>query len=163
MILFVVLSLVGYLNPVVARVCIPPLMTHCLEVKETMDHPASILKYRLERDGIPLALVETPDSLVLVPEGETIGLAETSFKYSGLSISGLPGMNKKEVHIGFGGPQTLVIREKSERTYTSRNPPAGFVEGPSMHEAMKGDGDEHNKSQPQQLEKGDKHDEKTKY
>ncbi|KAH7184111.1 hypothetical protein BKA60DRAFT_432931, partial [Fusarium oxysporum] len=75
----------------------------------------------------------------------------------------LPGMNRKEVHIGFTEPQTLVIHEKSERTYTLRNPPAGFVEGPSMHEAMKGDSNEHNKSQPQQLEKGDKHDEKTKY
>ncbi|KLP04676.1 probable heat shock protein 30 [Fusarium fujikuroi] len=75
----------------------------------------------------------------------------------------LPGMNKKEVHIEFTEPQTLVIRGKSQRTYTSGNPPAGFVEGPSMHGAIKGDGDEHNKSQPQQPEKGDKHDDKTKY
>ncbi|KAG7419951.1 30 kDa heat shock protein [Fusarium oxysporum f. sp. rapae] len=69
-------------------------------------------------------------------------------------------MNKKEVRVEFSEPQTLVIRGKSERTYTSRNPPASFVEGPSMHEDMKGDGDEHNKSQSQQPERGDKHNEK---
>ncbi|EXL39700.1 hypothetical protein FOCG_17707 [Fusarium oxysporum f. sp. radicis-lycopersici 26381] len=75
----------------------------------------------------------------------------------------LPGMNKKEVQLEFTEPQTLVIRGKSERTYTSGNPPAGFVEGPSAHGAIKGDGDDHNKSQPQQPEKGDEHGEKTKY
>ncbi|KAF4430535.1 putative heat shock protein 30 [Fusarium austroafricanum] len=62
-----------------------------------------------------------------------------------------------------GSLLTLVIRGKSERTYTSGNPPAGFVEGPSMHEVVKGEIDKHNKSQPQQPEKGDKHDKKTKY
>lgn len=72
-------------------------------------------------------------------------------------------MDKKEVQIEFTEPQTLVIRGKSERTYTSGNPPAGFVEGLTMRGAIKGDGDEHNKSQPQQSEKGDKHDDKTKY
>ncbi|KAG7404180.1 30 kDa heat shock protein [Fusarium oxysporum f. sp. rapae] len=127
------------------------------------DHLASILKYRLERDGIPLALVETQDSPILVPEGKTTYLAETSFKYSGISLSELPGMNKKVMHIEFNEQQTLVIRRKAERTYTSGNPPASFVEGLCMHEAMKGDGDEHNKSQPEQPKKCNKHDEKTKY
>ncbi|KAJ9419453.1 hypothetical protein FOXG_07160 [Fusarium oxysporum f. sp. lycopersici 4287] len=133
------------------------------QVKEAMDHPASILKYRLERDGIPLALMETPDSPVLVPEGKTTHLAEASFKYCGTSVSELPGMNKKEMYIKFTEPQTIVIHRKAERTYTSGNPPEGFVEGPSAHRAIKGDVDNHNKSQPQQPEKSDKHDEKTKY
>jgi HSP20 family molecular chaperone IbpA len=72
-------------------------------------------------------------------------------------------MDKKEVHIEFTEPQTLVIRGKSERTYTSGNPPVGFVEGPTMHGAIKGDGDEQNKSQAQQPERDDKHEDKTKY
>jgi len=95
-ILFVVYLPVGYLDPVVAQVCIPLLIIYYLEVKEAINHPASILKCRLERDGIPLALVKTQDSLVLVTEGEAIHLAETSFKHSGISINELV-MNKKEV------------------------------------------------------------------
>ncbi|KAG7428670.1 30 kDa heat shock protein [Fusarium oxysporum f. sp. raphani] len=57
----------------------------------------------------------------------------------------------------------MVIRGKSERTYTSGNPPAGLVEGPSAHGALEGEGAEPSKSQPKQSHKGDKHDEKTKY
>ncbi|KNB06166.1 hypothetical protein FOXG_19588 [Fusarium oxysporum f. sp. lycopersici 4287] len=72
-------------------------------------------------------------------------------------------MNKKEMYIKCTEPQTIVIHRKAERTYTSGNPPEGFVEGPSAHRAIKGDVDNHNKSQPQQPEKSDKHDEKTKY
>ncbi|EXA28838.1 hypothetical protein FOVG_19581 [Fusarium oxysporum f. sp. pisi HDV247] len=72
-------------------------------------------------------------------------------------------MNKKEVHIEFTEPQILVILGKSERSYTSGNHSAGLIEGPSMHGAIKDDGDDHNKSQPQRPEKSDKHDDKTKY
>ncbi|EWY82932.1 hypothetical protein FOYG_15014 [Fusarium oxysporum NRRL 32931] len=75
----------------------------------------------------------------------------------------LAGMKKKEVHLEFTEPQTMVIRGKSERNYTSGNPPAGFVEGSSAHGALKGEGAEPSKSQPQQPHKDDKHDEKTKY
>jgi hypothetical protein len=80
---------VGYLDPVVAQVCIPPLITYYLEVKEAINDPASILMCRLELDRIPLALVETQDPLVPVTEGEAIHLAETSFKHSGISINEL--------------------------------------------------------------------------
>ncbi|KAJ9419074.1 hypothetical protein QL093DRAFT_2565252 [Fusarium oxysporum] len=69
----------------------------------------------------------------------------------------------KEVHIEFTEPQILVILGKSERSYTSGNHSAGLIEGPSMHGAIKDDGDDHNKSQPQRPEKSDKHDDKTKY
>ncbi|KAJ4272176.1 hypothetical protein NW762_000887 [Fusarium torreyae] len=41
----------------------------------------------------------------------------------------LPGMNKEDVHIEFTEPQTMLIRGKSERTYTAGTPPAGLVEG----------------------------------
>ncbi|KAH6874192.1 heat shock protein 30 [Thelonectria olida] len=60
----------------------------------------------------------------------------------------LPGMNKEEVHIEFTEPQTMVIRGKSERTYTSGTPPAGFVEETTMHGAITG-GDEEHKASPQ--------------
>ncbi|RKK77832.1 hypothetical protein BFJ71_g16635 [Fusarium oxysporum] len=108
-------------------------------------------------------MATTQDPLVLVAEEETIHLAETSFKCSGISLSELPDMNKKEVHIEFTEPQILVILGKSERSYTSGNHSAGLIEGPSMHGAIKDDGDDHNKSQPQRPEKSDKHDDKTKY
>lgn len=41
----------------------------------------------------------------------------------------LPGMNKEGVNIEFTEPQTLIIRGRAERTYTSGTPPAGLVEG----------------------------------
>ncbi|KPM45507.1 hypothetical protein AK830_g1119 [Neonectria ditissima] len=40
----------------------------------------------------------------------------------------LPGIAKENVHIDFTEPQTILIRGKTERTYTSGTPPAGFVE-----------------------------------
>ncbi|KAF5023202.1 hypothetical protein F66182_4735 [Fusarium sp. NRRL 66182] len=41
----------------------------------------------------------------------------------------LPGMSKEDVHIEFTEPQTMLIRGKTERTYTAGTPPAGLVEG----------------------------------
>lgn len=40
----------------------------------------------------------------------------------------LPGINKEDVHIEFTEPQTMVIRGRSERTYTAGTPPAGHLE-----------------------------------
>ncbi|KAF7546944.1 hypothetical protein G7Z17_g8071 [Cylindrodendrum hubeiense] len=40
----------------------------------------------------------------------------------------LPGMNKENVHIEFTEPQTMLIRGKTERTYTSNTPAAAPVE-----------------------------------
>ncbi|KAK5987372.1 30 kDa heat shock protein [Cladobotryum mycophilum] len=40
----------------------------------------------------------------------------------------LPGLNKEHVHIEFSDPQTLVIRGKTERTYTAGTSPAAKVE-----------------------------------
>ncbi|KAK8050481.1 HSP20-like chaperone [Apiospora phragmitis] len=41
----------------------------------------------------------------------------------------LPGIEKKNVHIEFTDPQSIVIRGKVERTHTEGNPPAGLLEG----------------------------------
>lgn len=40
----------------------------------------------------------------------------------------LPGIEKKDVHIEFTDPQTIVVRGRVERSYTSGTPPAGLLE-----------------------------------
>ncbi|KAI8961368.1 HSP20-like chaperone [Daldinia sp. FL1419] len=40
----------------------------------------------------------------------------------------LPGIEKDQVHLEFTDPQTIVIRGRVERTYTSGTPPAGLLE-----------------------------------
>jgi hypothetical protein len=76
-ILFVARSLAeDYLVLVAARGCILLSMILCLAGKEVTVPLVSIPKHRQEPAGIPLALVATRDSLVLVAEGETIPLVE---------------------------------------------------------------------------------------
>jgi HSP20 family protein len=41
----------------------------------------------------------------------------------------LPGVDQKDIEIEFTDSQTVVIRGRTERTFTSGTPPAGFVEG----------------------------------
>jgi len=41
----------------------------------------------------------------------------------------LPGIDKKDVHIEFTDGQTIVIRGRVERSYTSGTPPAGLLQG----------------------------------
>ncbi|KAK7951242.1 uncharacterized protein PG986_006970 [Apiospora aurea] len=54
----------------------------------------------------------------------------------------LPGIEKKNVHIEFTDPQTVVIRGKVERSHTEGNPPAGLLEGDnSMTGAITEDGE----------------------
>ncbi|KAK7965219.1 30 kDa heat shock protein [Apiospora saccharicola] len=48
----------------------------------------------------------------------------------------LPGIEKKNVHIEFTDPQTVVIRGKVERTHTEGNLPAGLLEGNNMSGAI---------------------------
>jgi len=48
----------------------------------------------------------------------------------------LPGMNKEGVNIEFTEPQTLIIRGRAERSYTSGTPPAGLVEGSTNNAAI---------------------------
>jgi hypothetical protein len=56
-------------------------------------------------------------------------------------------MKKEEVYIEFTEPQTMVIRGKTERTYTSGTPPAGLVEGTTMQGAITEGGEEQKMSQ----------------
>lgn len=55
----------------------------------------------------------------------------------------LPGINKQDVHIEFTEPQTMIIRGKSERTYTAGTPPAGLVEGEKPKAAITEAEEEH--------------------
>jgi len=48
----------------------------------------------------------------------------------------LPGIEQENVEIEFSEPQTLTIRGRSERSYESGNPSAGFVEGPKAADAI---------------------------
>jgi len=63
-------------------------------------------------------------------------------------------MNKEDVHIEFTDPQTMVIRGKTERTFTSGTPPSGLVEGISMHGAIT-EGGEEQKPSPQTKDSGE--------
>jgi HSP20 family molecular chaperone IbpA len=60
----------------------------------------------------------------------------------------LPGIDKKDISIEFPEPQTLIVRGKTERTYTSGTPPAGLIEGG-------GSGDKQVASQQQQQQPKD--------
>jgi HSP20 family molecular chaperone IbpA len=48
----------------------------------------------------------------------------------------LPGIEQKDVEIEFTDAQTLTVKGRSERSYTSGTPPAGFVEGPAATGAI---------------------------
>ncbi|KAK5994652.1 30 kDa heat shock protein [Cladobotryum mycophilum] len=50
----------------------------------------------------------------------------------------LPGMEKKDVHIEFTDPQTMLVRGKVERAYTAGTPPAGVIEGTTVSGAITG-------------------------
>jgi len=59
----------------------------------------------------------------------------------------LPGMKKEDVHIEFTDPQTMVIRGKTERTYTSGTPPSGLIEGTNINNTITEGGEEQKPSQ----------------
>lgn len=61
----------------------------------------------------------------------------------------LPGINKENVHIEFTDPQTMVIRGRSERTYTSGTPPAGLVEDAPVSGAITEAGEENKRNSHQ--------------
>jgi len=54
----------------------------------------------------------------------------------------LPGIEQKDVEIEFTDAQTLTIKGRTERSYTSGTPPAGFVEGPAAQGQIEG-GEDH--------------------
>jgi len=51
----------------------------------------------------------------------------------------LPGVNKENVSIEFTNPQTIEIRGKVDRTYTSGTPPANWIEDKSRDESAASD------------------------
>jgi len=69
----------------------------------------------------------------------------------------LPGIEQKDVEIEFIDSQTLAIKGRSERSYTSGSPPAGFVEGPAATGAIteSGESDAHNKGHKATVEDED--------
>jgi HSP20 family molecular chaperone IbpA len=54
----------------------------------------------------------------------------------------LAGLSKKDVHIEFTDPQTVVVRGHVERTYTEGAPPAGLIEDTQMSGAITEKGEE---------------------
>jgi HSP20 family molecular chaperone IbpA len=50
----------------------------------------------------------------------------------------LPGIEQKDVEIEFTDAHTLTIKGRTERSYTSGTPPAGFVEGAPAQGAIEG-------------------------
>jgi HSP20 family molecular chaperone IbpA len=54
----------------------------------------------------------------------------------------LPGIEQKDVEIEFTDPQTLTIRGRTERSYTSGTPPSYLVEGSKSSGAITDGGDQ---------------------
>ncbi|KFY26968.1 hypothetical protein V493_03764 [Pseudogymnoascus sp. VKM F-4281 (FW-2241)] len=50
----------------------------------------------------------------------------------------LPGIEQKDIEIEFSDKSTLTVRGKTERSYTSGTPPAGFIEEPAAQGAIEG-------------------------
>jgi HSP20 family protein len=55
----------------------------------------------------------------------------------------LPGIEQKDVEIEFIDAQTLTVHGRTEHSYTSGTPPAGFVEGPTSSGAITEGGEGH--------------------
>lgn len=54
----------------------------------------------------------------------------------------LPGMNKENVHIEFTDPQTMLVRGRSERSYSAGTRPAGHIEDAQARGAITEGGEE---------------------
>ncbi|KAH7113341.1 HSP20-like chaperone [Dactylonectria macrodidyma] len=67
----------------------------------------------------------------------------------------LPGINKEDVQIEFTEPQSMLIRGRTERTYTAGTPPAGLIEGTTRGGAITEGGEESKKAMPE-TKKSDK-------
>jgi HSP20 family protein len=55
----------------------------------------------------------------------------------------LPGIEQRNVEIGFIDAQTLTVHGRTEHSYTSGTPPAGFVEGPTSSGTITEGGEGH--------------------
>jgi HSP20 family protein len=55
----------------------------------------------------------------------------------------LPGIEQSNVEIEFTDSETLTIKGRTERSYTSGTPPAGLVEGSSQQKSIEGQQQQH--------------------
>jgi len=60
----------------------------------------------------------------------------------------LPGMKKEEVEIQFSDPQTMLVRGRIDRSYTSGTPPTDLVEGGSSGGAITEKGESSSSHKP---------------
>lgn len=74
----------------------------------------------------------------------------------------LPGIEKDNVSIEFTEPQTIVIRGRTERTYTSGTPPAGLVESIQMSGAITEGGEKEHPTNTHQASVSDEETEQAK-
>ncbi len=66
----------------------------------------------------------------------------------------LPGIDQKDIEIEFSDDQTITIKGRTERSYTSGNPPAGFVESGEAQASIT-QGESHNNSHKATVEDED--------
>jgi HSP20 family molecular chaperone IbpA len=71
----------------------------------------------------------------------------------------LPGVEQKDIEIEFTDPQTLTIRGRIERTYTSGTPPSNLVEGTKSSGAITEGGEQQQRGEQQQSHKATVEDE----
>jgi len=58
----------------------------------------------------------------------------------------LPGIEQKDIEIEFTDRQTMTIRGRTERSYTSGNPPSSAIEAPKTSGTITEDGEQHETS-----------------
>lgn len=80
--------------------------------------------------------VEGPSGSHLTPFTPKFDVKETKHGYE---LHGeLPGIEQKDVEIEFTDAHTLIVKGRSERTYTSGPLPAGVIEGKTAPAAIEG-------------------------
>ncbi|KAI5866455.1 HSP20-like chaperone [Durotheca rogersii] len=83
-------------------------------------------KYALQNNGTPAQQGGRHHGRHIQTFTPKFDLKETDDNYE---LHGeLPGIEKDNVHIEFSDPQTIVVRGRVERTYTSGTPPPGLLE-----------------------------------
>lgn len=66
----------------------------------------------------------------------------------------LPGIEKKDLHIEFTDPQTIMVRGKVERSFQSGDAPAGAIEDAMMSSAITEKGESHKATVEEESEEG---------
>jgi HSP20 family protein len=88
-----------------------------------------------EREVAPLfRILDELDNVRRLPRSSAIRAFQPKFDVKELRdtyelYGELPGINQKDIEIEFTDPHTLVIRGRTERSFSKGAPPAGLVEG----------------------------------